>query len=215
MKNQANDILIVDDDPVLLSVLSELFAEHGYTVRTAHDGFLALALIRIQVPNFFLSDLNMPRMSGFELLSIVRRRFPSIAAIAMSGDFSAASASPGIAADAFYAKGSGSVFRLIELIHEVSDEDVRESRRVTAPVWIHGASLSPGDMSMTAVVCPECLRVFWYPLQRASLLQPGSNCPHCFYSTQLAIAGQSVDMDTVGFMSSSSTNAVIKSTNMR
>ena len=56
-----------------------------------------------------LSDLNMPRMSGFEFLSLVRRRFPairySIRVIAMSGAFSGDDIPPGIAADAFYEKG--------------------------------------------------------------------------------------------------------------
>ena len=55
----------------------------------AEDGFSALAEIRKEVPDILLSDLNMPRMSGFELLSVVRRRFPSIRTIAMSGAFMA------------------------------------------------------------------------------------------------------------------------------
>lgn len=50
-------------------------------------------------------EKSPPRMSGFELLSVVRRRFPSIAAIAMSGSFVSDGVPPGIAADAFYEKG--------------------------------------------------------------------------------------------------------------
>lgn len=41
--------------------------------------------MRDEFPEFLLSDLNMPGMSGFELLSVVPRRFPSIRTIAMSG----------------------------------------------------------------------------------------------------------------------------------
>ena len=55
--NAANDIVVVDDNPTLLSVLSEIFEEHGYTVRTASDGFAALAVIRERVPTVLLSDL--------------------------------------------------------------------------------------------------------------------------------------------------------------
>ena len=51
------------------------------------DGLSALIEIREEVPDILLSDLNMPAMSGFELLSVVRRRFPAIYVIAMSGMF--------------------------------------------------------------------------------------------------------------------------------
>lgn len=44
-------------------------------------------------------------MSGFEFLSIVRRRFPSIRVIAMSREFTSTSVPEGVAADAFYEKG--------------------------------------------------------------------------------------------------------------
>ena len=88
MLNEMNDIVLVDDNPTLLGVLSEIFKTHGYTVRTASDGFAALAAIRERVPNVLLSDLYMPGMSGFELLSVVRRRFTTIAVIAMSGAYS-------------------------------------------------------------------------------------------------------------------------------
>jgi CheY-like chemotaxis protein len=63
-----------------------------------------------------LEEPYMPRMSGFELLSIVRLRFPAIAVIAMSGAYSGMAAPQGVAADAFYAKGSSSVAQFLELL---------------------------------------------------------------------------------------------------
>jgi len=51
-----------------------------------------------------LSDLNI--MSGFELLSMVRRRFPTVRVIAMSGAFSGNQVPCGVTADAFYEKGN-------------------------------------------------------------------------------------------------------------
>jgi CheY-like chemotaxis protein len=75
MPSEMTDIIVVDDNQVLLSVIAEIFKECGYIVRTATNGFAALAQIR-KVPQVLLSDLNMPGMSGFELLSVVRRRFP-------------------------------------------------------------------------------------------------------------------------------------------
>ena len=211
MKSQMDDILVVDDNTMVRTVLSELLEENGYTVRTAAHGFEALALVRCRVPDVLLSDLNMPRMSGFELLSIVRCRFPMVAAIAMSGIYSDSTMTSGIAADAFYDKGSISIFRLIEIIHAIADAEERQSQRVTAPVWIHGATIHSDDMSMTAVACPECLRVFWHPLRGNLLQQPGSHCPHCLQPMQFAIARQSEDIDMAGLTISTPQNMVLGS----
>ena len=75
MPNAKVKLLVVDDDVSLLMLLSQIFTESGYSVRSAEDGFSALAEIRNEIPNIILSDLNMPGMSGFEFLSVVRRRF--------------------------------------------------------------------------------------------------------------------------------------------
>jgi CheY-like chemotaxis protein len=95
-------LLIVDDDPWIRASLSEVLPEVGFSVRSANDGFSALAEIRNEIPDILLSDLNMPGMSGFELLSVVHRRLPSIRAIAMSGAFSGNEVPSGVVADAYY-----------------------------------------------------------------------------------------------------------------
>ena len=111
MRNEQQDppakLLIVDDEPLIRASLSEVLAELGFSVRSAEDGFSALAEIRKDIPDILLSDLNMPDMSGFKLLSVVHRRFPSIRVIAMSGAFSGDEVPSGVAADAFYQKGCG------------------------------------------------------------------------------------------------------------
>jgi len=98
-------LLIVDDDKVVRESLSQLFTEFGHSVRSAEGGSAALLEIRLEIPDIILSDLNMPSMSGFEFLSIVRRRFPVIRVIAMSGAFSVDHVPPDLPADAFYEKG--------------------------------------------------------------------------------------------------------------
>jgi CheY-like chemotaxis protein len=202
MMNDRNDIVVVDDNPALLSVLSEIFKEHGYTVRTAADGFEALAVIRDREPDILVSDLNMPRMSGFELLSVVRRRFPRIAVIAMSGMYSCATLSPGVAADGFYVKGSTSAGGLLDIVNEIKDEAVRRFRRAAAPIWIPGLPIQQGDLSRTAIACPECLRVFYHPLRHTVVQQEESHCPHCSCPVPLAIVRQSEGMDSTGFRQS-------------
>ena len=100
-------LLIVDDDPLIRMSMSLVFTEIGFSVRSAEDGFSALRLIRREPPEILLSDLNMPDMSGFELFSVVRRQFPAIQTIAMSGAFSGIEVPFGVDADAFYEKGTG------------------------------------------------------------------------------------------------------------
>src|ERR1700677_1098185 len=109
-------MLIVDDEPSTRTLLSQILGGLGHRVRAAEDGFSALEQIRAEVPDILLSDLNMPGMSGFELLSVVRRRMPSIYVIATSGAFSGGEVPHGIAADAFYEKATGlpSLLQLIQ-----------------------------------------------------------------------------------------------------
>jgi CheY-like chemotaxis protein len=80
-------VLIVEDDPVVLETTSAVVRGFGFFVRTAEDGFVALRILREVLPDLIISDLRMPGMSGFELLSIVRRRFPHIPTIAISGEY--------------------------------------------------------------------------------------------------------------------------------
>jgi CheY-like chemotaxis protein len=194
-----NDILVADDNPLLVNVLSEIFKEYGCIVRTASDGFAALATIRNRVPDILISDLDMPRMSGFELLSIVRRRFPSIAVIAMSGADSGVAVPQGIAADAFYAKGSSSVARLFEILCAIKDEATRHSLRVATPIWIPGVPINRGRLATIAVACPDCLRTFSHCLHDAKLLRTECCCPHCHHAVQLAIVRPAANMDQAGF----------------
>ncbi len=94
---------------------ADVFNYLGYRTRSAADGLSALIQIRQEVPDILLSDLNMPAMSGFELLSVVHRRFPAIYLIAMSGMFSESQFPCGVTADAYYQKGDG-VADLVEMV---------------------------------------------------------------------------------------------------
>lgn len=108
-------LLIVDDDAVVRMSLAGVLAEIGYQVRTAEDGHGALEEIGREVPEILISDLNMPGMSGFELLQVVRQKLPDLRTIAMSGAFSGDEVPSGVAADAFYQKGS-SIASLLQVM---------------------------------------------------------------------------------------------------
>jgi len=100
-------VLVVDDDPAIRACMTMLLQSVGYGVAVAEDGLEALLLINESAPDILLSDLNMPRMSGFNLLSEVHRRFPQIVTIAMSGAYRNGNELPSdVIAHGFYAKGT-------------------------------------------------------------------------------------------------------------
>ena len=80
-------LLIVDDNEDILSTFYEFFNSMGYEVKTAPDGFAALKLLRDK-SNFFdclITDLVMPNISGVGLISIVKKEYPHLKIIAMTG----------------------------------------------------------------------------------------------------------------------------------
>jgi DNA-binding response OmpR family regulator len=66
-------LLLVDDDPTLLSVLARRMAREGYEVLTAPSGAQALTQLEQRWPSLLIVDLMMPGMDGFELCRRVKR----------------------------------------------------------------------------------------------------------------------------------------------
>ncbi|HET9594926.1 MAG TPA: response regulator [Anaeromyxobacteraceae bacterium] len=68
------DVLVVEDDADLASLLQMIVAEAGYEVRTAPDGAQALALVAERMPALVLLDMRMPVMNGWEFARAFRER---------------------------------------------------------------------------------------------------------------------------------------------
>jgi two-component system sensor histidine kinase/response regulator len=66
-------VLVVDDQPANLRVVSALLARHGYTVAVASDGEQALQMARAEVPDLMLLDMMMPGMDGFALMAELKQ----------------------------------------------------------------------------------------------------------------------------------------------
>ena len=78
-------ILLIDDEPKLLRLLSQMLRAVGYVVSTASDGVEALKLAHNDFFNLVITDLIMPDKDGFEMIMDLRRHAPATKIIAMSG----------------------------------------------------------------------------------------------------------------------------------
>lgn len=80
-------ILILDDEAQFLELCQELLSTLPVKpeVRTASSGAHAIALLEAEPYSLLLTDLRMPNMDGFQVLAIVRRRFPGLRTVVMTG----------------------------------------------------------------------------------------------------------------------------------
>jgi CheY-like chemotaxis protein len=135
MRNLRSRILLVEDELSVRTSMSLVLVELGYMVQLVEDGFSALEEIRREMPNILLTDLNMPGMSGFKLLSLVRQQFPMLRTIAMSGAYCGNDVPSGVTADAFYPKGAGIKALLDSLkILDTAERDLPQVARIAVPL---------------------------------------------------------------------------------
>lgn len=78
-------ILFVDDEIQILKAFKRLFMDTEYEIFTAQSGEEALKILDSEEVDIIVSDMKMPKMTGYELLSEVKKRFPNIVRIILSG----------------------------------------------------------------------------------------------------------------------------------
>ena len=80
-------VLLVEDDSWLRYIMAELLADDGYQVREAATGTQALALVDQEMPDAVVLDLNLPELSGLDVLHELRTRkqMLNLPVIVMSG----------------------------------------------------------------------------------------------------------------------------------
>ena len=81
----SDTILIVDDEPSILSSLSAVLKDAGFSVLSSQDGVEALRLLRQEIPHLVLLDIWMPDQDGLETLKKIKELYPQILVIMMSG----------------------------------------------------------------------------------------------------------------------------------
>jgi CheY-like chemotaxis protein len=78
-------ILVVDDEPGIRELLCLMLEAAGHTVVSAEDGVQAPKVLAAQPIQVVITDLLMPERDGLEFITEVRKKFPAVKIIAMSG----------------------------------------------------------------------------------------------------------------------------------
>ena len=83
--NGSGTILVVEDEPALLTLNTELLQRHGYLTFAATNGKQALEFLQNESIDLVLSDAIMPKMDGIQLANIVQQKYPSVKIQLISG----------------------------------------------------------------------------------------------------------------------------------
>ena len=78
-------VLIIDDDETVRAFLERLLVKSGYHVLAATNGLQALDICRSNPVDLAVSDIFMPEQDGLETIMKIKREFPGMKIIAISG----------------------------------------------------------------------------------------------------------------------------------
>jgi CheY-like chemotaxis protein len=185
----SNRLLLVDDDPLFRKFASRYLVAAGYVVRVAVDGLDAIRKLRGGPLDLIISDLNMPGMSGFEFLDVVRKRFPQIPVIVISG-VPADELPEEVAADAYCPKTE---FMSEQLLQTISDLTRRPNPRTSLPAVDNEPVRARWDGNGRIVIsCDDCLREFSVPrIFHMGQDKKWTICVHCGKAVPFHVAEDS------------------------
>ena len=173
----AHSVLLVDDEPALRDVLSMELKNAGFEAQEAQDGIDALVKLRDSRPHVIISDLQMPRMSGVEFITVVRRRFPHIPVIVFSGSIPHEFPSE-FRPDGWFEKGSFKIPDLVQAVQTLAEKtpEYPYARQViSTPV----RTLRNGD-GYFVLTCTDCLRDFQLASSpQIKTIERTATCVHC------------------------------------
>ena len=182
-------VLLVDDDPLFRKFALRYLVAAGYVVRVAVDGLDAIRKLRGGPLDLIISDLNMPSMSGFEFIDVVRKRFPQIPVIVISG-VPADDWPEEVAADAYCPKTE---FISEQLLQTMSDLTRKPHLRTAPPPVDNEPAHARWDGNGHFIIsCDDCLREFSVPrIFHLGRDEKWTNCVHCGKVVQFHIAEDS------------------------
>ena len=197
------NILLVEDDQSLREIYGIRLTAEGYEIASAGDGEAALALAVKERPDLIISDVMMPKISGFDMLDILRST-PETANIkvimmtALSADDQKARGES-LGADRFLVKSQVGIEDVVNAVHEVlNDANGAPATVVTAPTTDNMMTQFAATTAQTPVATPtqsvspaETTMQTQAPMQSISSTQPAVSAQP-FASTQPTAQAQPI-----------------------
>lgn len=132
-------LMIVEDDIALREIYSIRLTAEGYTIVVAGDGEEALAIAVREKPDLILSDVMMPKISGFDMLDIIRStpELKDVKVVMMTALSSEEQRARGeaLGADRYLVKSQVGIEDVVNVIHEVLGDKAAAPAAPAAPAF--------------------------------------------------------------------------------
>ena len=131
-------LLLVEDDNNLREIYEARLQAEGYTIVSAKDGEEALVVAKAEKPDLIISDVMMPKISGFEMLDILRNT-PEIQAtkvimLTALGQTEDQSRANKLGADRYLVKSQVTLEDIVKAAHELLEDETTAPEPTPAPV---------------------------------------------------------------------------------
>jgi two-component system KDP operon response regulator KdpE/two-component system response regulator VicR len=119
----ASKILLVEDDNNLREIYEARLQAEGYAIVTAKDGEEALVVAKAEKPDLIISDVMMPRISGFEMLDILRNtdelKYTKVIMLTALGQADDKTRADSLGADRYLVKSQVTLEDIVKAAHEL------------------------------------------------------------------------------------------------
>ena len=127
----AKQILVVDDNPVVLKLVSEVLKKKGHSVRTAEDGLIAINILDGYLPDIIFVDLLIPKINGEMLCKFIRSKphLDDTYVIIFSGIATEVGVDlKSLGVDASIAKGKNSTGHIQTVLEKIENKTLRKQK---------------------------------------------------------------------------------------
>lgn len=152
-------VMLVEDDNNLREIYEARLQAEGYDIVTARDGEEALVVAKAEKPELVISDVMMPKISGFEMLDIMRNtdglkdvKIIMLTALGQSDDQERADR---LGADRYLVKSQVTLEDIVKVSHELLGDIAAEAVPVQAPVPIADPEPTPQPVAVPVAAVPS------------------------------------------------------------